>query len=69
MILMYQFLAFAFELPLFICLSINELKIDRFLSTENFAKYPDRDFLDVDVTSDVLPTMTEVKDASADEVR
>lgn len=66
--LIYPFLVVALELPFFICLTINELKLDQFLNSESFEKLSDRDFLDIDVSSDVLPTISKVLDATGEKV-
>ena len=50
------------------CLRINELKIDQFLSTNNFNLPEDKDYLDVDVTSDILPSMTTIYDVQREPV-
>ncbi len=52
--LIYILPAITLELTLISCLKINELKIDNFLKPFSSNKVIDKDFLDVDVSSDVL---------------
>lgn len=56
------------KLGLISCLSINELKIDNFLNFDPSENLNDKDFLDVDVSSDFLPSITEILDVSDDKV-
>ena len=53
---------FLIELGLISCLSINELKINNFLNFDPSESLNDKDFLDVDVSSDFLPSITEIID-------
>lgn len=68
MLHIYRLLAFSIGLPLCICLTITELKVENFLRKENFVESNNRDFLDIDVTSDVLSTVAEIKDVPSEKV-
>lgn len=57
-----------FEFRLFSCLAINELKIDNFSNILPGQDIKDKDFLDVDVSSDFLPSITEIFDVSDEQV-
>lgn len=51
------------------CLKINELKINQFLSINNLPEQmKDKDFLDVDVASDILPSVTTIYDVQTEPV-
>lgn len=51
------------------CLKINELKIDQFSSINNLPEQlKDKDFLDVDVASDMLPSVTTIYDVQTEPV-
>lgn len=56
------------ELGRISCLAINELKINNFLNFDASENINDKDFLDVDVTSDFLPSITEVLDVPDEKV-
>lgn len=57
------------EFTFFNCLKINEIKIDHFLSINNSPEQiKDKDFLDVDVVSDIVPSLTTIYDFPAEPV-
>jgi hypothetical protein len=56
------------ECGLISCLSINELKINDFSYFDRSENFNDKDFLDVDVSSDFLPSITEILDISDEKV-
>lgn len=57
------------EFGFYSCLKINELKIEHFLSiNDSPEQYKDRDFLDVDVASDIVPSLTTIYDVPSEPV-
>ena len=57
------------EFVVYNCLKINELKIGQFLAINNLQEEPkDKDFLDVDVNSDILPSVTSIFDVISEPV-
>lgn len=49
-------------------LKINELKIDNFIRPQSLDEVKDKDFLDVDVSSDILTANVALYDASSEPV-
>lgn len=67
--LIYILPAITIELSLISCLKINELRIDNFLKPFSFNEVVDKDFLDVDVSSDVLASNVAIYEASIKPVK
>lgn len=65
----YYFICIIFKFSLIHCLKINELKIDTFFNSPPPIPSKNKDFLDVDVRSDVLPITAEIYDAPTEPVR
>lgn len=57
------------EFSFYNCLKINEIKIEHFLSINDSPdKIKDKDFLDVDVASDIVPSLTTIYDVPSEPV-